>query len=138
MAKSTVEKKLSEVALFSHYSSRQLASVARLTTTTDVAAGRELITEGQTGHELFVVLDGEAEVRRGGAVIATRGPGSIFGETALLVDRPRNATVVATTDMTVAVIDRYNFRRLLEEHPDLYLPLLASMANRLAEFDDPH
>jgi CRP-like cAMP-binding protein len=45
--------------------------------------------------------------------------------------------VVASTDMTVALIDRSNFHRLLEEHPDLYLPLLASMANRLAEFDDP-
>ena len=137
MAKSTIEKKLGQVALFSHYSSRQLASVARLTTTIEVAGGRELIAEGQAGHELFVVLDGEAEVRRGDTVIATRGPGSIFGETALLVDRPRNATVVARTDMSVASIDRGNFQRLLEQHPDLYLPLLASMANRLAEFDDP-
>jgi CRP-like cAMP-binding protein len=111
--------------------------VARLTTTTEVAAGRELITEGQIGQELFVVLDGEAEVRKGDTLIATRGPGSIFGETALLVDRPRNATVVARTDMTVALIERGNFQLLLEEHPDLYLPLLASMANRLAEFDDP-
>ena len=138
MAKSTIEKKLSNVALFSHYSSRQLAGVARLTTTTEVAAGRELITEGQIGQELFVVLDGEAEVRKGDTVIATRGQGSIFGETALLVDRPRNATVVASTDMTVASIEGSNFRLLLEQHPDLYLPLLASMANRLAEFDDPH
>jgi CRP-like cAMP-binding protein len=79
MAKSTIEKQLSKVALFSHYSSRQLASVARLTTTSEVPAGRELITEGQAGHELFVVLDGEAEVRRDGAVVATRGRAASSG-----------------------------------------------------------
>ena len=38
---------------------------------------------------------------------------------ALLLDRPRNAPVVAVTDMTVGVIDQRAFRRLLDEYPDV-------------------
>ena len=55
---------------------------------------------------------------------------------ALLFDRPRNASVVARTDMTVEVIERKDFRRLLDEFPDLYAPLLEATAQRLAEVDE--
>jgi len=75
-------------------------------------------------------------VRRDGEVIAVRGPGTFFGEMALLLDRPRNASVVATTDMTIEVIDRQDFRRLLDEFPDLHAPLLEATAQRLADLDD--
>jgi CRP-like cAMP-binding protein len=138
MAKSAIEKQLRAIPLFSEYSSRQIASVARLTTTIDVAEGRELISEGKAGRELFLVLDGEAEIRHEGAAIATRGPGSFVGETALLLDQPRNATVVATTAMTIGVIERNDFRQLLSEHPDLYAPLVDAIAKRLPEVDDTH
>jgi CRP-like cAMP-binding protein len=82
------------------------------------------------------VVDGEAEVRRDGKVIAVRGPGTFFGEIALLLERPRNASVVAKTDMTIDVIDRQAFRQLLEEFPDLHAPLLEATAQRLAELDE--
>jgi len=81
-------------------------------------------------------VNGEAEVRRGDDVVAVRGPGTFFGETALLLDRPRNASVVARTDMAVEVIERKDFRRLLDEFPDLYAPLLEATAQRLAEVDE--
>ncbi len=68
-------------------------------------------------------------------MVATRGPGTFFGETALLLDQPRNATVVALTDMTIEVIDRRDFKRLLDENPDLHAPLLEATAQRLAELD---
>jgi len=46
--------------------------------------------------------------------------------------------VVATTAMTIGVIERSDFRQLLNEHPDLYAPLVDPMAKRLAEVDDTH
>ncbi len=128
--------RLARIPLFQNLSAKQLAAVDELVTTIDVASGRELIRQGETGREFFLVVDGEAEVRRGDAIIATRGAGSFFGETALLLEQPRNASVVATTDMTVEVIDRQDFRRLLDRYPDLYAPLLEATTQRLAEIED--
>ena len=127
---------LAEIPLFQNLSAKQLAAVDRLVTTIDVAAGRELIRQGEPGREFIVVVAGEAEVRRDGNVIAIRGPGTFFGEMALLLDRPRNASIVATTPMTIDVIDRQDFKRLLEEFPDLHAPLLQATAQRLAELDE--
>jgi len=128
--------RLAEIPLFRDLSAKQLAAVDALVTAVDVTAGRELIRQGEAGREFFLVVTGEAEVRRDGEVIATRGPGTFFGEIALLLDQPRNASVVATTAMTVEVIDRKDFKRLLDEYPDLYAPLLEATTRRLAELDD--
>jgi CRP-like cAMP-binding protein len=127
---------LAQVPLFQNLSAKQLAVIDRLVTMIDVPAGRELIRQGESGLEFVVVVDGEAEVRRDGEVIAVRGPGTFFGEMALLLDRPRNASVVARTAMSIDVINRHDFRRLLEDFPDLYAPLLAATAERLVEHDE--
>ena len=131
-----VGNELAKIPLFQDLSTKQLAAVDALVTTIDVPAGRELIRQGEAGREFIVVVEGEAEVRRDGKVIATRGPGSFLGETALLLDQPRNASVVAKTAMTIDVIDRQDFRRLLEEYPDLHAPLLDAAVRRLAELDE--
>jgi voltage-gated potassium channel len=131
-------ERLGQIPLFQGLSTKQLAAVDALVTTIDVASGRELIRQGEPGREFIVVVSGEAEVRRDGEVIAVRGAGSFFGETALLLDQPRNASVVAKSAMTIEVIDRQDFKRLLEEYPDLHAPLLEAVAQRLAELDDSH
>ena len=127
---------LSKIPLFGDLSAKQLAVVDGLVTTIDVPSGRELIHQGEAGREFILVVKGEAEVRRDGEVIAVRGPGSFFGEMALLLDRPRNASVFARSDMTIDVIDRPAFRQLLEQYPDLYEPLLKATVERLAELDE--
>jgi len=137
MRKRAGTEQLAKIPLFKNLSAKQLAAVDGLMTPLDIGSGRELIREGERGREFFVVVDGEAEVRRDGEVIAVRGPGAFFGEIALLFDRPRNASVFARTDMTVEVIERKDFRRLLDEFPDLYAPLLEATAQRLAEVDEP-
>jgi len=69
-------------------------------------------------------------------VVATLGAGAHFGELALLVDHPRNATVVAATDLRLEVIDRRGFQNLLDNSPHLTKNLLHSLARRLSELDD--
>jgi CRP-like cAMP-binding protein len=127
---------LRQIPLFQHLSAKQLTDVDRLVTTIEVPAGRQLIRQGDLGREFIVVVDGEAEVRRDGELLAVKGPGTFFGETALLLDQPRNASVVARTPMTIDVIARQDFRQLLDEFPDLYAPLLAATGARLAALDD--
>jgi CRP-like cAMP-binding protein len=129
--------RLAAIPLFAGLSKKQLAAVDGLVTALDVKSGRELIRQGEIGREFFLVVSGEAEVRRDGAVVAQRGPGAFFGETALLFDEPRNASVVATTDMTVEVIHQREFRRLLGDHPELEATLLEVAARRPTALDDP-
>lgn len=132
MRKGPIDERLAAIPLFANLSNKQLVAVGGLATVVDVSAGRELIHEGAVGREFFLVVDGEAEVSRDGEVVARLGPGTFFGETALLFDQPRNANVVAATDMQVEVIERRDFKDLLAEFPELYAPLLAAAAEQLA------
>jgi CRP/FNR family transcriptional regulator, cyclic AMP receptor protein len=102
-------ERLGAVPLFGSLTAKQLAAVEQLVTRIEVAPGRELIQQGKPGRELILVIEGEAEVRRDGERIAVRGPGTFMGETSLLLNQPRNASVVALTEMTIEVIDQRAF-----------------------------
>jgi CRP/FNR family transcriptional regulator, cyclic AMP receptor protein len=128
-------KHLGEVALFSACSRKELQLIAKRSTPTTVPAGKTLTTEGSAGREFFVIDSGSAVVRRGGRKVATLGPGQWFGELSLLDNAPRNATVVAETEMEVLVLTRPEFTGLLDEVPGLARKLLTAMARRLRESD---
>lgn len=95
------------------------AEIAELGATADrtiVLAGARLVTEGGRGLECFVIADGQAEVRRGGEIIAQIGPGTVVGELALLDATLRNADVHALTDLEVAVFDVRSFLRAISSN----------------------
>jgi CRP/FNR family transcriptional regulator, cyclic AMP receptor protein len=81
------------------------------------------------------VLEGEVDVRQRGRVVATRRVGEYVGEIALLDKRPRTATVVAATPVSVEVLSRRDFVSLLAQAPELSEQILATMAQRLADLD---
>jgi CRP/FNR family transcriptional regulator, cyclic AMP receptor protein len=126
---------LATVPLFSALSKRELQQVARAADEIDVQAGRELVTEGRVGREFFLILDGRATVRRNNRKVASLGPGRYFGELALLDRKPRSATVVADTDMTLLVLGQREFAGLVESIPGMASKLLAGTAQRLREAD---
>ena len=123
------------VPLFRTFSTKELAAIGRVANEMDVEAGRVLCEQGDEGHEFFLIVDGEASVRRNGTMIATLGPGQYFGELALLTLRPRNATVTAITDMTLLVLGRREFRGVIDAIPSVAHMLLAGLAERLNEAD---
>jgi CRP/FNR family cyclic AMP-dependent transcriptional regulator len=129
--KHTTEEQLSRVSLFSRLTKGQLNRLASLVTTIDVPAGRVLAHEGAPGNEFIIIIDGEADIVRGETTITGRGPGDFFGEISLLLDRPRTASVVARTPMTIDVIDRRAFKGFLSDNPELYEPLLEALAERI-------
>ena len=101
-----LQESLAEVGLFSACSKRDLGILARHTEVVTVPAGSELTTEGEEGDAFYVVLDGTAVVRRKGRKVASLGPGSHFGELAMLDPAPRDATVTAESAMTVGCARR--------------------------------
>ena len=106
-----------------------------LATRLDLAAGKELTKQGEIGNEFVIVLDGEVDVLIDGKVVATRVSGDYFGEIALLSERPRTATVVAKTAVSIEVIGRREFRALVKDQPGIETQLQAAMAERLAADD---
>jgi CRP-like cAMP-binding protein len=133
MAKRTADELLSQVPLFAGLSTRELRTVAGLTTQLTLPEGRELTHQGGRGFEFIVVLEGTVDVLIDGEVVATCGAGEFFGEMALLEDRPRTATVIARTGVIVDVIGRGDFSVLLDDHPQIDEKVRAAMARHVAE-----
>jgi CRP/FNR family transcriptional regulator, cyclic AMP receptor protein len=130
-----IDERLAEVPLFQGLSKHQLRRISSLMTSIDRPAGEVLTREGELGSEFIIVLEGEVEVRQTDRVIATRHPGDYVGEIALLDERPRTASVVATTPVSVEVLNRREFLSLLAEAPELSEQIMATMARRLAELE---
>jgi CRP-like cAMP-binding protein len=124
-------KLISKVPLFAGLSKQQLGRVASIADEIDLPKGKVLMREGDRGREFFVLLEGEAEVRRKGRKLATRRAGEFFGEIALLSDLPRVATVTATTPLRALVIRDTEFRGLLSQTPQIALKVLQAIAERL-------
>lgn len=133
---SSYSEQLATVPLFSSFSKRELAKVARAADEVHVPAGRQIVHEGRAGHECFVLLKGQAEVSRDGKSIAKAGPGDHFGELALLDGGPRTASVTATTDLDVLVLGQREFLALLEELPSLSRKIMATLAGQVRRLDD--
>jgi len=110
----------------------------------EVAGGDELLSKGKAAIGLFVVHRGLLEVRIGGVVVGTAGPGDLVGEMALFQDGARTATVVAKEDSEILVLDRENYEALrdvvhpvaqkIEAHTiALQVKRLRSVGERIAE-----
>ena len=137
MSKARYLNHLRNVSLFAGCTKKQLDHVASIVTELKLPAASVVMTEGSVAHEFLIIESGTAVVRRGGRKIAQLGPGDVVGELALLLQRPRQATVVADTDLTVLVVDARSFQRLLDEVPGLSRTLLATAAQRLADNAKP-
>jgi CRP-like cAMP-binding protein len=126
---------LKNVPLFSRCSGRELRIVARHAEPVRLPAGSVLFEEGDEGDAFFVVLEGTAEVRKAASSrkVNTLGAGAWFGELALLDAAPRSASVVAATELELAVLGARIFRTLLRELPTISERLLAALAGELRE-----
>jgi CRP/FNR family transcriptional regulator, cyclic AMP receptor protein len=129
---------LRRAPLFEGLSKRELTQLARVSEDMEIPAGTTLTREGEIGHEFFVIIDGETQVKRKGRSLGTRGTGDFVGEIALLEQVPRTATVTAKTQLRVFVLTSTDFHHLLEEYPKVERKVLRTLAKRVAELaNDP-
>ena len=124
---------LARVPLLSRCSKKELSRIAMLADLVDFKEGDTLMTEGSRGAEFFVIVDGAAEVIKGGNRLAELGAGDWVGEIALLCDVPRTATVVASTPLETLVLTRQGFSALIHDVPSIGTKVLAATGERLAE-----
>ena len=76
--------------------------------------GDEVIREGEMGDTMYIIIEGEYEVMRGGKSIALISKGDFFGEVALISDKKRNASVICKSEGCVLELDRMLFKLVLE------------------------
>ena len=102
-------------------------------------AGTVLVREGEHGDTAYILLEGTCEVLRGEGedeeLLRVLGPGEVFGETAVLLSRPRTATVRAKTDVTVVVVDATSLQQALGVQPWVG-PFVRALAERFRDIDD--
>lgn len=123
---------LKRVPIFAHLSYNELVKVVGLTTLRQAAAGADIVSEGDLGDELFVVLAGEAEVMHGSEVLAVLPAGTHFGEMAMIDNAPRSATVRAKVDCNLLVMRRSEFFGLIRAEPVIATKMLWSFVNVLS------
>ena len=123
---------LKRAPLFEGLTKKELAELARVTDDLKVEPGTVLCREGKVGREFFVIVDGTAEVTKGGKHLASRSGGEFVGEIALLTTSKRTATVTATTPLRCFILTQGDFRRVLEENPGVQLKVMKALAERLA------
>lgn len=124
---------LAGISLFSDCSSDERERLAQVMETEDHPVGAVLAEEGDLPTKFFVILDGNVTVHRSGRHVADLGQGDFFGELGVLALQRRNATVIATTALRVAVAMGWDLRRLLDDMPDLAERLGAIASSRVAQ-----
>ena len=135
MARDAFVDHLAKVPLFSACSQKDLRLVAKRAEDVKVEAGKQLVTEGDTGTEFFVIIEGNATVQRHGQKVAELAPGDFFGDLALLDRAPRNATVTAETPMELLLLGQREFAGLIDDVPEFAHKLLAGLARRVRQQD---
>jgi hypothetical protein len=131
-----VVDRLRQVPLLGGIDDSELVRIAPLSDEVEVAAGAVLTEEGTPGADFFIILTGTATVTRQGHKLATLGPGSFFGEVAVLTHGLRTATVTADLPMKLLRLDERRFRTLLSTAPAISQKLMEGLAARLKDANE--
>jgi putative peptide zinc metalloprotease protein len=104
---------LQRFPLFAELSSRELDALASKLRREEFAAGATVVKQGDPGEAFYLIDSGQAEVVVGERRVQILGGGNYFGEIALLLHVPRQATVRALTPLAVYALDRTDFEELV-------------------------
>lgn len=100
---------LNHIDLFSGLPIEKAREFLTLVKTQDFQTGDILIHQGTVGDRFYMIVHGRAQVMRNGKVSKTYSNNDYIGETSMILNAPRNADVVAETDMRVLIMDKYDF-----------------------------
>jgi CRP/FNR family cyclic AMP-dependent transcriptional regulator len=94
-------------------------------------AGSTIFSQGEEGHQMFVIVEGQVDIVLDGEVVQSLEEGEFFGEMSMIDHSPRSASAVARTDCRLAVVDEKRFAFLIQQTPFFALQVMKGMADRL-------
>src|SRR5690349_7074738 len=126
--------------LFRQIKAAELAAVCQAAQEQSFRDGQEIFKEGDAGDGVYVVKDGLVELsavvgQNSRQVFSLVAPGEMFGEVAVIDDKPRSESALAKQNTVVYFISRDDLLKLIERSPSLALGLLREISHRLREFD---
>lgn len=129
---------LAEIDIFQDLTTEDMDWMDRVTTMTTCEKGRVFYTPNETGEVLFLLKRGRVQLYRISPegkklVIATLGPGSLFGEMAMVGQGMHNTFAEAIEDCTLCVMGRADLERVLLDRPRVGLRLVETLGRRLRE-----
>lgn len=132
---------LEQVQLFSGLNVANLEKIEGMAVSKHYRRNTVIIEQGDEANTLFLIVSGRVKVYRLGednkeVVFREIGPGSYFGELALLVGGTRSACVETLEDSDFSVLTRHSFELILEGHPQIARTLLRDLAGRVYQLSD--
>jgi CRP-like cAMP-binding protein len=133
---------LREVSLFDGMTDNQLSQLFKIGKVLNFKVGDIILREGQEGGNLFIIIDGRAEVVKAGKeptakpkYLADLSRGSVFGEMSVFDDAPCSASIKALSECAVHVIKGEDFKRFLKKNPEIaysvFCTLIMQFSSRL-------
>ncbi|HET9073348.1 MAG TPA: Crp/Fnr family transcriptional regulator [Solirubrobacteraceae bacterium] len=132
---------LRRVPVFSTLAEDDLGRVADVAVPRRFAAAEVVFREGDESNTCYIVRSGKARAIRAhtdgrSITLANFGPGDIFGELAMFDNERRSATVETLAPTEVVAILGGDMRRLMREHPEIAVKLIAALAQRLRDTNE--
>ncbi len=121
---------LKSIPLFASLTDEARDELATWITELTVSEGKHLVDQGDYSYDLFIIQDGEAEVRHDDDHVADLGPGDFFGEMGVLERAQRNATVIAKTPMRLLTLSSWDVKRVKRAAPEVLDELTAAIEAR--------
>ncbi len=132
----TKEDLLSSVSIFSHMKMKDLRRIAGHARFREFHTGEVIIREGEYDNSLFVVFRGVVQAikslgDKNEKDLGILGPGSYFGEIALIDNLPRSASVVAKEDTQVLCLEQLDLHKEIEKFPPMAIEMMQMLSMRI-------
>lgn len=131
MSASDTASMIGAVPFFASLDEKKRKSMAEQGKDLAYNAGDKIVEEGMMGVGFYLILDGRAEVRKGGKVLATLTAGQFFGEMSLIDEQPRSADVVAVAPTKCWALSSWAFNSIAKANPEIATAMLRELVKRL-------
>jgi len=127
---------LRKLPLFQHISTRELLEVTRVTREEVLPGQTTICREGEEGPCMYLIVDGDVEVKKGEKVIGHLASGDFFGEMAVFEQEARSATVITRGNVRLLRLDGADLLRLITELPTVAIGICEALTQRVQDMTD--